>query len=379
MTRSLHCPTLSRGRRAESDFVQPMLNKPQFIHDLFQEFAQTYYVKPKVLIKSSRKKRNWHKVNKDPKYKKTTSDKRQNMTFGVLRKVCGAVQNNGIRRWRGPSTDSSGNEVRNGENKENESPPGISANLKLLQPKRKKVDSEPLKEKILHASEHPSSFMLKEDYFADICLIPRRRCTQHRSGCNLIPAVHRKEHLSMKQSTQQTMTEKAVLKEQECLAKSVGNAPKRTRSGRVVRPSLRYRDWPQWYTNLFADLRTRAYIIGVNSFLVGSSGMVAADRRIGFYFSSSVFLWVCVCECALLTCDGVGSTIWFLFRFLRIVISIISVVAAKLIFHFLLRRCWLRPELFTGLHLAEADGLRATSGSKDWSRKKRNTYDQKCY
>ena len=66
--------------------------------------------------------------------------------------------------------------------------------------------------------------------------------TQHRSGFNLIPGVHRKEHLSMNHSTQPTMTEKAVLKEQECLAKSAGSTPKRTRSGRVVRPSLRYMD-----------------------------------------------------------------------------------------------------------------------------------------
>ena len=189
-------------------------------------------------------------MNKDPKFKKTTSDKRQNTTFQVLRNVCGAVQTNDIRRWRGPPTDLSGNEVRNGENKENESPPGISPNLKLLQPKQKKVEGQPSKEKILHSSEHPRRCMSKEDYFADICLIPRRRRTQHRSGCNLIPAVHRKVRLSMKQSTQLTMTERAVQNEQG--------------SG---------------------------LISSVYSFLEGSSGIVAADRRIGFYFEPSVLLF----------------------------------------------------------------------------------------
>ena len=181
-------------------------------------------------------------MNKDPKYKKTTSDKRQSTTFQVLRNVCGAVQTNDIRKWRDPSIDLSENEVRNGENKENKSPPGISPNLKLFQPKQKKADIQPSKEKILHASEHPSSCMSKEEYFTDICLIPRRRGTHQWSGCNLIPAVHRKERISMNQSTQPTMTDRAVLKEQESPTRPAGNAPKQTRSGRVVRPSLRYRD-----------------------------------------------------------------------------------------------------------------------------------------
>ena len=174
-------------------------------------------------------------------------------TFGDLHNVCGSLQINGIR-WRGPTANLPGNEVRNEENKENETRPRISQNLKLFQPKQKKVEVTPSKENILHASEHPSSYISKEDYFAGICLIPKRRRTDHRSGCNLIPAVHRKEHLSMKHSTQQTMTKKAVQKEEECLAepagRQAGNAPKRTRSGRVVRPSLRYRDWPQWPSNL---------------------------------------------------------------------------------------------------------------------------------
>ena len=173
------------------------------------------------------------------------------MTFGVLRNVYGAVQTNDIRKWRDPSIDLSENEVRNGENKENKSPPGISPNLKLFHSKQKKVESKRSKENILHASEHPSSYISKEDYFAGICLIPRRRRTQQRRGCNLIPAVHRK------QSTHKTMTEVAVQREQESLTWPTGSAPKRTLIGRVVRPSLRYRGWPQWHTNLLVDLRMR--------------------------------------------------------------------------------------------------------------------------
>ena len=163
-------------------------------------------------------------------------------TFGDLHNGCGAVQTNGIRRWRGPTANLCGNDVRNEENKENESMSGISQNLKVFQSKQNKMEGTPSKEKILHASEPPSSYMSEEDYFAGICLIPRRRRTQHRTGCNSIPGVHRKKYLSMKHSTQQTMTKKAVQKEEECLAEPAGSAPKRTRSGRVVRPSLRYRD-----------------------------------------------------------------------------------------------------------------------------------------
>ena len=120
------------------------------------------------------------------------------------------------------------------------------------------MEGQSSEEKMFHVSEHPSCYMSKEDYVAGICLIPRKRRTQQRRGCNLIPSVHRKEHLSMKHSTQQTMTKKAVQKEEECLAepagRQAGNAPKRTRSGRVVRPSLRYRDWPQWLTILLSLL-----------------------------------------------------------------------------------------------------------------------------
>ena len=163
-------------------------------------------------------------------------------TFGDLRNGCGAVQTNGIRRWRGPSVELSGNEVRNEENKENESMPEISQNLKVFQPKQRKVENRLSKKKILHASVHPSSYISKEDYFAGICLIPKRRRTPHRSGFNLIPGVHRKEHLSMKHSNQPTMIERALQKDHETLTTPAGNVPKRTRSGRAVRPSLRYRD-----------------------------------------------------------------------------------------------------------------------------------------
>ena len=76
----------------------------------------------------------------------------QKTTFRDLRNGCGAVQTNGIRRWRGPSVELSGNEVRNEENKENESVPEISLKLKVFRPKKRKVESRLSKEKILHAS-----------------------------------------------------------------------------------------------------------------------------------------------------------------------------------------------------------------------------------
>ena len=49
----------------------------------------------------------------------------QRTTFGDLRNGCGAVQSKDIRRWRGPTVNLCGNEVRNEENKENESMPEI--------------------------------------------------------------------------------------------------------------------------------------------------------------------------------------------------------------------------------------------------------------
>ena len=39
LTRSVHCFTLSRGRRAESDFGQQRRNKPNFIRELVPEAA----------------------------------------------------------------------------------------------------------------------------------------------------------------------------------------------------------------------------------------------------------------------------------------------------------------------------------------------------
>ena len=75
-----------------------------------------------------------------------------------------------------------------------------------------------------------------EEYFAGIYLIPRSQHTQQRRGCTLIPAVHQKEHLWMKQSAQyrrqQTIKERTAHKGNESSCRNRGGSDITPKIGR---------------------------------------------------------------------------------------------------------------------------------------------------
>ena len=71
MTTPVHRLTLSRGGRAESDFGQQRASKQNYVRESVQKVA--------------RKTDGVNKVNKGPRYKKTTSDRRTSINTKKLK------------------------------------------------------------------------------------------------------------------------------------------------------------------------------------------------------------------------------------------------------------------------------------------------------